>query len=320
VVIQKSRRDFYVSRTAKYTEAVAKPAEPKPAEAPVSSAQTPLIRKDQAPANEGLADRNSRRAKQVIRAEKKKDVVSGVMANAAPPQANVVRQSNEPAESQSQLGSLAMKAAPAAQPQVSAKAAAPFAGGLAMEQSKQQQLPAPGSDVESVRDASEVRTQFDALAAQKAKAEGQEQFALKPEAVVRPQATPNSTKASGGPMMKTALATPMHWRVSAAGTLERSTDAGQTWQFVRVGTSATMFRSFAAVGSDLWAGGAGGALYHSPDNGRTWTRIVATAGDATLESDIARVDFTDAQHGTVTTTSGETWTTADGGATWSVHQ
>ena len=119
--------------------------------------------------------------------------------------------------------------------------------------------------------------------------------------------------------MKTALSAQMHWRVSAEGTLERSTDAGRTWQFVRVGASTPTFRTLAAVGHDLWAGGAGGALYHSPDNGRMWTRIVVTAGDATLESDIARVEFSDAQHGAVTTTEGETWTTADGGATWSVH-
>jgi photosystem II stability/assembly factor-like uncharacterized protein len=71
---------------------------------------------------------------------------------------------------------------------------------------------------------------------------------------------------------------------------------------------------------EIWVGGAGGALYHSADNGRTWSRVTVKAGDVVLDSDIVRVEFTDAQHGALMTVSGETWTTGDAGLTWSVRR
>jgi photosystem II stability/assembly factor-like uncharacterized protein len=37
-------------------------------------------------------------------------------------------------------------------------------------------------------------------------------------------------------------------------------------------------------------------------------------------ADVVRVEFTDAQHGTLTTDNGELWTTSDGGASWTVRR
>ncbi|MBZ5627410.1 MAG: zf-HC2 domain-containing protein [Acidobacteriia bacterium] len=315
VVVQNARRTGPVARVASQ-ESVARPAEPGRADSTLPDAKGPSVAQDRAEDKERHAGRLSGRAKAEIRADQKKDATSGVTAKAAPAPANRVVQSNQPV--QSQAGSLGLDAAPAPQASVPAQAAAPVMGGVTTQQSMQQAR-TPAIQAGSARESAEVMVQADAVAAQKVKTEGQEQIALKGRAGARTAAASASAEA-GRPMMKTALSAPMHWRVSAEGALERSLDAGRTWQFVRVGAATPAFRTLAAVGRDLWAGGAGGALYHSPDNGRTWTRIVATAGDATLESDIARVEFSDAQHGTVTTTAGETWTTADGGATWSVHQ
>ena len=63
-----------------------------------------------------------------------------------------------------------------------------------------------------------------------------------------------------------------------------------------------------------------GALERSTDAGRTWARVTVKAGDVVLDSDIVRVEFTDAQHGALMTVSGETWTTSDAGLTWSVRR
>lgn len=120
--------------------------------------------------------------------------------------------------------------------------------------------------------------------------------------------------------MKAAIGVPPHWRLSSEGALERSTDAGRTWQLVRVAAPPTKLRSFSALDRDIWAGGRGGSLYHSGDNGQSWTRVKVKAGDVVLDSDIVRVEFTDAQHGALMTAAGETWTTGDAGLTWSVRR
>lgn len=78
-----------------------------------------------------------------------------------------------------------------------------------------------------------------------------------------------------------------------------------------------VFRTVTANGGDVWAGGTIGSLYHSVDAGNHWTQVVpTTAAGAALTGDVIRVEFADAQHGTVATSTSETWTTGDGGQTW----
>jgi hypothetical protein len=128
-----------------------------------------------------------------------------------------------------------------------------------------------------------------------------------------------ANSAARAPMTTIMLkAVPPRWRVSAEGELERSIDAGRSWQTVRVASPPVGFRSVSTVNHDVWAGGASGALYHSSDDGRTWTRVTVQAFDMVLATDIARVEFTDTLHGTVTTADGVKWVTGDAGATWSV--
>ena len=78
--------------------------------------------------------------------------------------------------------------------------------------------------------------------------------------------------------------------------------------------SARTFRAVATNGTDVWAGGSGGALYHSRDAGNHWTFVVPESGGAMLTGDIVRLEFSDTQHGRVTTSVPEVWTTSDGGA------
>jgi Photosynthesis system II assembly factor YCF48/Putative zinc-finger len=121
------------------------------------------------------------------------------------------------------------------------------------------------------------------------------------------------------PMVQTSMTTSLRWRISSRGKVERSTDAGRSWHDVTVTANAPAFRSISVVGSDIWAGGTGGALYHSSNAGATWAPVTIKSEDMVLADDVVRVEFTDAQDGSVTAKSGAVWATRDAGATWTIR-
>jgi len=138
------------------------------------------------------------------------------------------------------------------------------------------------------------------------------------------------------------------WTISSTGALQRSFDQGNTWQDVDVnansatgldslqafaktsrakekdanqkalkgGVAAPTFRVVTALGSEIWAGGSAGVLYHSADAGSHWTRVLPSAAGTSLSGDIVSLEFSDPQHGKITTSASEIWTTADDGQTW----
>jgi len=81
-------------------------------------------------------------------------------------------------------------------------------------------------------------------------------------------------------------------------------------------TPDPVFRALAATGSEVWAGGSNAVLYHSLDAGAHWTRVLPSSAGTELTGDITAVDFFDLQHGRITTSTPEVWTTADDGQTW----
>ena len=117
-------------------------------------------------------------------------------------------------------------------------------------------------------------------------------------------------------MRKAANVIAPRWIVSSDGSsLLRSLDSGNTWQTVAVANNV-MIRAVSAAGSEVWAGGSAGALYHSSDLGGHWVQVNPEAGGERLTTDIVGIDFTDAQHGKVTTATREVWITGDGGQSW----
>src|SRR5579862_5065262 len=143
------------------------------------------------------------------------------------------------------------------------------------------------------------------------------------------------------------------WNINAAGGLQRSFDLGATWEDVAVNggsavgaagamaanlansnsitmerakmkdaavqktVSATpVFRAVVANGADVWAGGASAALYHSIDAGSHWARVVVSSAGSSPTGDIVSLDFPDALHGKLSTSTSEVWGTSDGGQTW----
>ena len=140
------------------------------------------------------------------------------------------------------------------------------------------------------------------------------------------------------------------WTISSAGGLQRSFDQGKTWQDVDVNANmapsagfssfevvakaarakennadkkdlkapiaSVVFRAVTAMGAEVWAGGSNGALYHSADAGGHWTQVVPSSGGTILSGDIVVMEFSDPQHGRITTSTAEVWITGDGGQTW----
>jgi hypothetical protein len=107
----------------------------------------------------------------------------------------------------------------------------------------------------------------------------------------------------------------LRWRLTNPGALERSPDGGRSWQSVAV-ENQNSWRVLAALGSHVWVGGAAGALFHSADAGTTWKAVRVANGSRALTGDLVGLRFSDETHGVLQTSTQETWTTADGGASW----
>jgi hypothetical protein len=154
-------------------------------------------------------------------------------------------------------------------------------------------------------------------------------------------ATSAAPQATGSPVSASSAPVP-RWSINSTGGLQRSFDQGATWQAINVDANpayfngatslrmsaakvekgiarkeiAPIFRAVAATDADVWAGGSAGVLYHSLDAGDHWTRVVPASTGTMLTGDIIRMEFSDAQHGKVSTSTAEMWTTSDDGQTW----
>ena len=108
------------------------------------------------------------------------------------------------------------------------------------------------------------------------------------------------------------------WTLSSDGTLQRSFDAGKTWATIPVAGNS-VFRALAAVGANIWVGGSRGSLYRSVDAGEHWLKVSPASSGKVLTADIIGVEFTDANHGKLTTADEQIWITADAGQTWQTN-
>ncbi len=140
----------------------------------------------------------------------------------------------------------------------------------------------------------------------------QAEMAPVPEAAV---ASTSLVVGASGQM--TALQKAVNWRVSDNGKVERSSQNG-AWQSV-ISASDVRFRTVASAGLDVWAGGSNGALFHSSDGGNTWSRISVGTGGQRLAGEIVHIELRTPRDFDVTDSTGETWTTNDGGRSWAVR-
>jgi photosystem II stability/assembly factor-like uncharacterized protein len=88
------------------------------------------------------------------------------------------------------------------------------------------------------------------------------------------------------------------------------------WQDAYPVASSTMEFSFVnARGNDVWAGGSHASLIHSRDGGQTWETIkLGDNASGTIVSIIAGTMSVQ-----VKTSDNQTWSSADGGKTWTLR-
>jgi Photosynthesis system II assembly factor YCF48/Putative zinc-finger len=104
---------------------------------------------------------------------------------------------------------------------------------------------------------------------------------------------------------------------SQSGGMARSKSRAVSPQRAAVpAVSILVFRAISAAGLEVWAGGSAGVLYHSANGGEQWTRVIPNASGMLLTGDVIGIAFSDPQHGQITTSTPELWTTSDAGQTW----
>ena len=105
------------------------------------------------------------------------------------------------------------------------------------------------------------------------------------------------------------------WRLTAEGAVQKSLDSGHSWQNALVSRDVA-FRSLCSIKQEVWVGANAGALFHSVDSGQTWNQVQPAAANQKLTSDIVHIEFSDPANGLVSTSTGEVWSTSDGGQSW----
>lgn len=102
----------------------------------------------------------------------------------------------------------------------------------------------------------------------------------------------------------------VRWRIRTAGSVDRSTDGGLTWQTQAAGVATPLVSGAAPSPAICWVVGRGGVVLRSTD-GATWQRVGLS--DAI---DLIAIRASDATNATVTAADGRMFTTGDGGKTW----
>lgn len=104
---------------------------------------------------------------------------------------------------------------------------------------------------------------------------------------------------------------PVRWRSTRDGTIERSTDGGTSWTVQRSGTAGERWLAGAASSSSsAWFVGTGGSSIRTGD-GVTWQ-----AATLPTTEDLTAVETESALTATVRTRTGRRYETTDGGNTW----
>jgi hypothetical protein len=102
------------------------------------------------------------------------------------------------------------------------------------------------------------------------------------------------------------------WRITGGVVVQRSTDAGSTWETQSTGIVSQLTAGSSPAPSICWLVGRAGVVLITTD-GRTWRRLAFPE-----DIDLTTVRATDASTASVTTAAGRTYGTRDGGMTWAV--
>jgi hypothetical protein len=119
-----------------------------------------------------------------------------------------------------------------------------------------------------------------------------------------------------GPVSPIEIGTPdpqVRWRL-AAGVVQRSIDAGRSWQAQSTGSTAVLLAGSAPARDVCWLVGRAGTILLTTD-GHTWRRIAGP-----VDTELTAVTASDASTASVTTAAGRTYRTRDSGRTWTLQE
>jgi hypothetical protein len=111
------------------------------------------------------------------------------------------------------------------------------------------------------------------------------------------------------------IASPDHdsqWRI-ADGAIEHTADGGRSWQSQPSGVTAPIRAGAAPAARVCWLVGARGLVMLTTD-GLTWRRI-----EFPDPADLVAIQAIDSAQATVTTATGRSYVTSDGGTTWTIR-
>jgi hypothetical protein len=158
------------------------------------------------------------------------------------------------------------------------------------------------------------------LPIQKAKPAAKEEAKMKSQAetgAARAQAAPSSPESrfalAPQQRSKQSKDSVVQWSL-AQGRLQRSVDGGGTWQTALQLQHPLL--SYAVRGTEVWAGGQAGTLFHSVDGGTTWTMVQPSTKARALTADVVGIQIQSPLEIALTAPNNESWTTSDGGKTW----
>ena len=102
----------------------------------------------------------------------------------------------------------------------------------------------------------------------------------------------------------------IRWRITQGTLVQRSTDAGSTWETQSTGNAAQLTAGASPAPSVCWLVGRAGVVLLTND-GASWHRLKFPEA-----VDLIAVSATDADTASVTAADGRVFTTQDGGTTW----
>ncbi len=148
------------------------------------------------------------------------------------------------------------------------------------------------------------------------KEELQTEAALQPGAAVNKTPSSYSDTAALGPQKQQLTRNKdvvAQWSL-AQGKLQRSVDAGATWQIALQLEHPLL--TFGARGNNIWAGGQSGTLFHSTDSGSTWAMVQPSTNAGALTADIVAIEIRGPAEVVLSTSNNESWATTDSGRSW----
>jgi hypothetical protein len=102
------------------------------------------------------------------------------------------------------------------------------------------------------------------------------------------------------------------WRVSPAGIIERSTDAGASWEVQSSGVVSDLLTGSAPTAEVCWIVGRNGTILRTTDSGNHWQKLNTPSTD-----DLTSIFAVNAEQATVSTsTPSKSYRTTDAGKTW----